>query len=78
MVGNHWSDISFCLEQDVFQPIRNGLEEFIQYLKQPKPTHFVAEIVPNFPKMPINGKDFPFIDVLKTTTKNGKTYLVGK
>jgi hypothetical protein len=28
--------------------------------------------------MPINGKDFPFIDVLKTTTKNGKTYLVGK
>ena len=53
-------------------------EEIIQSIKHPKtPKWFVAEIVPNFPKMPINGKDFPFIDVLKTTTINGKTYLVG-
>jgi hypothetical protein len=50
-------------------------QEFIQSLKQPK--WFVAETVPNFPKMPINGKDFPFIDVLKTATINNKTYLVG-
>jgi len=54
---------------------KGSYEEFIQSLKQPK--WFVAEIVSNFPKMPIDGKDFPYVDILKTTTINGKTYLVG-
>jgi hypothetical protein len=59
-----------AIDQKIFK-------EYIQSLKQSKPKWFVAETIPNFPKMPINGKDFPFIDVLKTTTINGKTYLVG-
>jgi hypothetical protein len=59
--------------------IEEKVSKIIQSLKQPKTSKwFVAEIVPNFSKMPINGKDFPRVDVLKTTTINGKIYLVGK
>jgi hypothetical protein len=52
-------------------------DEIIQSLKQPKtPKWFVAEKETKYkPKQKI--EDPPYEDVLKTTTINGKTYLVG-
>jgi hypothetical protein len=73
-------DIAGCTEVCTYDwKFEFDEDEIIKSLKQPKtPKWFVAETVPNFPKMPINGKDFPFIDVLKTTKNSeGKQVLVG-
>jgi hypothetical protein len=55
-------------------------EEIIQSLKKPTPTWFVAEMEKGY-RINCDGEPigFPVHDIkLKTTTINGKTYLVGK
>jgi hypothetical protein len=72
--------IDFGSETRVFTSDRETItskrlkDEFIQSLKQPKPKWFVAEIgLTHCDRCP-NG----FEQYLKTTTINGKTFLIGK
>ncbi len=60
-------------EHEQYQP---DFTEFIQSLKQPKPKWFVAET--ELKEVNPNADRLQYLKGLKTTTINGKTYLVGK